>query len=103
MLDENKTLFAEFGKIHKLYEQDEEKWQEKFNSEGAKVIEVLRDYENRLCANTERGVYNKFSAGLSEKFQLEAKKHFPLIDHIGLKVQTAVKKVDPFQIKKIKL
>jgi len=96
MLSENKELFADFRKLHSDYSLRPDDLQDKFNTEGKKVMEVVREYENRLCANTERGMYNKFSVNLAEKFQNEVKRVFPMIDHVGLIVET-------FNLKKINL
>ncbi len=96
MLDENKEVFDAFQKLHDKYELNPDELQDKFNEEGEKILEIVRKYEGRLCRNTERGMYNKFSTGLSEKFQNEVKHHFPMIDHIGLIVEK-------FSIKKISL
>lgn len=87
MLDENKELFDSFAKLHLDYSMDQDGLQDKFNTEGEKIMEIIRNYENRLCSNTERGMYNKFSGGLSEKFQEIVRAHFPLIDHVGLIVE----------------
>lgn len=103
MIDENKAAFDEFRKLHDLYSTDEEKWQEKFNIEGEKILVVVREYEDRLCRQTEKGQFNVFSPKLSEKFQEEVKKYFPFIDHIGLRVESAPTKSVFFEIKKIKL
>src|SRR5512135_1825357 len=89
MLNENKDTFDSFTRVHFEYSIDQNKMQKKFNEEGEKVLDIIRDYENRLCRNTERGVYNKYSAGLAEKFQAVIKSHFPLIDHIGLVVESS--------------
>ena len=84
MLEENKEVFDDFRKIHDAYSLNPDSLQEKFNKEGKKILEITHEYENRLCANTERGMYNKFSQGLAEKFQNEVRKFFPKIDYIGL-------------------
>ncbi len=96
MINENKELFDKFKILHDDYSLNPDKMQDAFNNEGEKILEIVRDYENRLCANQERGMYNKFSANLAEKFQKEVKKVFPLIDHVGLKAIT-------FSIKRIRL
>ena len=101
MISENKEVFDKFTQLHFEYSIDQEKLQEKFNTEGKKVMNVVREYENRLCANTERGMYNKFSTNLAEKFQNEVKKHFPLIDHIGVKIKTPTAAKTLFSLKKI--
>jgi len=106
MIDENKDIFDAFKKLHNEYGLNENGLQEKFNKEGEKILEIVRGYENRLCSNTERGMYNKFSTNLAEKFQDEVRKHFPMIDHIGLKIETISTKpasAKDFIIKKIKL
>jgi len=101
MINENKDLFESFKQLHDAYAMNQESWQEKFNAEGAKISEVIREYENRLCANTERGMYNHYSAGLAQKFQDEVRAHFPMIDHIGLKIEKTNDR--SFVIKRIKL
>jgi len=103
MLDENKKLFETFKKLHDDYALNQDPLQEKFNTEGEKILEVVRDYENRLCANTERGMYNKYSPNLAEKFQDEVRKVFPMIDHIGLIVETPKNQDKTFLLKKITL
>lgn len=101
MLTDNQEVFNDFRKIHDRYALRPDGLQEEFNKQGEKVQEIIREYENRLCTNTERGMYNKFSGGLAQKFQDEVRKVFSMIDHIGLKAET--KKVSTFYIKKIKL
>lgn len=103
MLNENKKLFDEFQKIHNDYALNPETFQETYNKEGEKILEVTREYENRLCANTERGIYNKYSANLAEKFQGEVRKRFPMIDYIGLKIEKSETKIPDFFVKKINL
>lgn len=101
MLNDNKSVFDEFKKFHDDYVLSSNGLQEEFNKKGEKVLEIVREYENRLCANTERGMYNKFSANLAQKFQDEVRKVFPMIDHVGLKV--VKEKKSEFFLKKIKL
>lgn len=110
MVSENKDIFDNFTKLHFEYSIDQDKYQEKFNEEGSEVLDIIRDYENRLCSNTERGMYNKYSGGLAEKFQNLIRSHFPLIDHIGLVVEKPKEKksIDnsingSFSLKKINL
>jgi len=98
MLLENKKLFDDFKRLHDEYALEPEELQEEFNQKGEKILEIIREYENRLCANQERGMYNKFSANLAEKFQNEVRSYFPMIDHVGLKLEKS-----SFSIKKIKL
>ena len=101
MLGENKKQFEDFKKLHDNYTLNQSNLQSEFNKEGEKILEIVREYENRLCSNTERGLYNKYSAGLAQKFQDEVRKEFPMIDHVGLKVE--VNNDFPFVLKKIRL
>ena len=84
MLEENKEVFDEFTKIHFEYSLDPDKHQEVFNKEGEKIIIIIKDYENRLCKSSEKAGYANYTGNLAEKFQIEVKSHFPLIDHIGI-------------------
>ncbi len=104
MLSENRELFNNFTSIHFEYSIDPDANQEKFNKIGEHVLDVVREWDNRLCNNTERGMYNKFSTGLSEKFWEEIRKHYPLIDHVGVKVGSSKPATDGgFVIKKINM
>jgi hypothetical protein len=94
MLDTEKELFQEFGEIHLKYSGDQDKYQEEFNKVGEKVLVIVRDWENKLCRQSEKAGFGSYTTGLAEKFQEEVKKFFPLIDHVGLIIK-------PFSIKKI--
>ena len=96
MINNNKEVFEKFQMLHDRYALDEEKWQEEFNKEGEKILEVIREYENKLCSQSEKGGYSNFTPKLAEKFREEVKKHFSMIEHIGIKVEV-------FELKKIKL
>ena len=85
MLEVNAELFKEFQHIHDKYLQDPQKWQEAFNETGRKVIPVLARWENMLCSKSESGKYGKFSTALADKFREEVKKHFPMVDRIGMR------------------
>src|SRR3989304_143803 len=94
MLYTEKELFQEFGEIHLKYSGDQDNYQEEFNKVGEKVLVVVRDWENKLCRQSEKAGFGNYTGGLAEKFQEEVKKFFPLIDHVGLIIK-------PFSIKKI--
>lgn len=96
MIETNKEIFGEFKKIHALYVLDQDKWQEKFNKEGERVIKIVKEWEDRLCKQSEKAGYGNYTGTLAEKFQSEVKKEFPLIDHVGLITKR-------FTIKKISL
>lgn len=96
MLEENKTVFDKFAKLHLDYSLEEEKYQDEFNKEGEKVLKIVHEWEDKLCKQSEKAGFGSYTGGLSEKFQKEVKGHFPLIDHIGIIV-------NKFSLKKIKL
>lgn len=99
MLEANKELFDSFKKLHDQYGLDEEKWQEKFNQEGEKVLKVIHEWENKLCSQSEKAGYGNYTTNLAEKFQAEIKHHFPMVDHVGI----IAKKEPEFTLKKINL
>ena len=84
MLERNEQLFREFKTIHDHYVTDPSKWQEEFNARGEKVLAVLREWENRLCAHSERGQYGKFSSNLADKFWQVVRSYYPKIDFVGI-------------------
>lgn len=96
MLEQNKKAFESFKKVHASYRLDEDKWQDKFNKQGEKILSIVHEWENKLCRQSEKAGYALFTTNLSEKFREEVKKEFPLIDHVGI----VVKK---FSLPKIKL
>lgn len=85
MIKNNQSLFAKFKLIHDKYAVDQTKRQDEFNEVGVKVLEVVRSYEKMLCSHSENGTYGKYSANLADKFWDEVRKHFKLIDFIGVK------------------
>lgn len=86
MIKKHETAFAAFKDIHDDYLKDPKAFKEKFDTEGAKILEIVQEYENILCAKTERGTYAKFSNGLSEKFRAQVRAFFPKIDFVGVKI-----------------
>ena len=84
MLTNHKELFESFKQIHDKYALSQEDNQEEFNQAGEKVMLVVKGWEDKLCRQSEKAGYSSYTTSLAEKFQGEVKKHFPLIDHIGL-------------------
>lgn len=98
MLDENREIFAKFRKLHDRYALDQDNLQDGFNQEGKKIQTIIREYEDKLCKNSEK-TYSMFTGNLSEKFWGEIRAEFPMIDHIGI----ISKRQSPFSLKKINL
>ncbi len=84
MLEENKELFDTFKPIHDAYVLAPAINQAKYNSIGSEVMDVIRDYERKLCSKMGAGQYSKFSTNLSEKFMEEIKTIYPKIMFIGV-------------------
>ena len=86
MLENHKQEFAQFSAIHQKYTLDQTRWQDEYNRLGAPSLDIIQDWENRLCGHSEKGQFNKYSANLAEKFRGEIKAFFPMIDFIGIQV-----------------
>jgi len=85
MWEENSEIVAGFQDIHDKYQVDRKTWSQRFHQEGQVVIEIIRDYERRLCSGMEKGKNSVYSARLAEKFWAEVKLHLPLIERVGVK------------------
>ncbi|MBI2617509.1 hypothetical protein HYW55_05210 [Candidatus Gottesmanbacteria bacterium] len=84
MIDQNLKMFSSFQTLHDNYEKNPTLWQIQFNKEGGKVLEIIREWERRLCQHSERGQYGKYSQLLAEKFWNTIRLDFPRIDFIGV-------------------
>ena len=85
MIDENKEIFSQFIDLHDKYCQDSKQWQGKYNLIGEKIVAIIRVWENKLCRESERGQYGKYSANLADKFWTLVRSDFPKIDFVGVK------------------
>lgn len=99
MIKSNQNAFDEFGLLYNKYAKSQDTLQEEFNIMGKIILKIIHEWENKLCSQTEKGGFGKYSANLSEKFMNEVRKKYPLIDHIGV----ISKKEPAFNIKKIRL
>lgn len=87
MIEENQELFEQFEFIHNQYKQDPQKYQEELNQKGQPVVDIIRDWERRLCAAMGRTRYSKYSEQLSEKFWNLVRQEFDQIDMVGVKIE----------------
>lgn len=85
MTEKNAKLFDEFQAVHDNFVQNSEKHADEFHQVGRDVLDIMRDWERRLCSGMERGVNALYSQRVSEKFWQEIKKRFSHIDQVGLK------------------
>ena len=89
MLTEHELELNAFKAIHDLYKTNKFLHQKEFNTHGKKIIEIILEYEKKLCAHMEKGNNAVFSTKLSEKYWEEVKKLFPLMDFVGAVIEKA--------------
>ena len=85
MRQQNAKIFTQFQKIHDQYQIDKSN-SEEFHTQGTRVLDIIRDWERRLCSGMERGNFAGYSSKLSEKFWEKVKKDLPLVDEIGVRI-----------------
>lgn len=83
MVKQNQAEFDQFLEIHNNFVANPAKWKAEFDEKGRDIQDIIRVYENRLCAQSEGSGRSRFTLGLSEKFQAEVKKMLPKIDLVG--------------------
>jgi len=104
MMNLNQELFERFRRTHDNYALNPQKFQSEFNKIGSEAMEVIREYEDRLCGMTESGGYSKYSGNLAEKYQNELRRIFPKIDSVGIVVEEEpLSGEDEFVLPKINL
>lgn len=86
MLEENKEFFDKFKVLHDKYKLDQEQYQEEYNREGEKALEIIRRYEQSLVSKSTTSQYAKFSNNLSDKFWDAVRNYFPVIDFVGTQI-----------------
>lgn len=86
MLDSHGKEFEEFKKVHDLYKTNPQQWYEEFNRTGKPIVEIVREWESRLCSNIEGGKNAVYSSNLADKFKEEVKKYLSHIEMVGVKV-----------------
>ena len=84
MLEDNREMFENFKDIHDHYVMEPQKYQKLFNQYGQEILDIVQEYENRLCSKSEGGGYGRYSTALADKFRLEVKNYLPKINSIGL-------------------
>lgn len=85
MSDEYQELFAKFDAIHTGYLTNRKAFSAQFHSLGHEVVEIMREYERRLCAGMERSSNGVYSSKVAEKFWSEIKKRYSHIELVGVK------------------
>jgi hypothetical protein len=103
MLASDPELFKKFDLVHAQYHLEPDKYSSEFNQLGEEVLDLVREYENRLCSKSEGSGYASYSSHLAEKFQEEVRILFPLIDKVGVVVKEKPRPEKAFVIKRIHL
>lgn len=87
MVDSHPDLFQKFQTINDEFARQPEKVEKEFHEVGQKVLDVVREFDRRLCSAMGRGVYSQYSQQLSEKFWTLVRSHFSHIDMVGVHVK----------------
>jgi len=85
MFEVHKKEFDEFKEIHSKYALEPDKYQDEFNEKGKPISEIIQEFEDKLCRQSEKGGYGVYTTKLAEKFREEIKKTFSEVDKIGIK------------------
>jgi hypothetical protein len=85
MYDSAPELFTNFQPVHDGYKVDRKKWSKQFHEQGQPVVDLMREWENRLCSGMERGKNAAYSARLADKFWDEVKQRFSHIQLVGVR------------------
>ena len=86
MIKDHEVEFAKFKDIHDNFAKDRKTFQEEFDREGQKILEIIKEYEDLLTLKTDRGSFSKYSTNLSDKFRDQVRAFFPKIDFVGVKI-----------------
>lgn len=87
MMEQQGELFAAFKPVHDAFAADRTNQEvaENFHTQGQKVVDVIRDWDRRLCAGMGRGTFSQYTQKLSETFWDRVRKDFTLIDLVGVR------------------
>lgn len=87
MLSNHQELFEQFKVLNDNYANDPEKYEAEFQKVGQQVVDVIREFDRRLCSAMGRGTFSQYSQKLSEKFWSLVRSNFSQIDMVGVKVK----------------
>lgn len=87
MREKEEKLFLEFEDIHQSYKENSKANQPEFNRVGEKVVEVIRDWDRKLCSTMGKTMYGQYSQQVSEKFWDLVRQDFDQIDMVGVKIE----------------
>lgn len=120
MVAENEDKFSEFREVHDAYAEDPT-LQDEYNDVGKPILDIIREYEDKLCNRSEGSGYGAYAGNLADKFWSLVRQEYPMIDRVGVIIRKApvvdvqepeaveitkvaeVDEVDDFSLKKIEV
>jgi hypothetical protein len=87
MIDDNRALFDQFSVLNKAFAKDQASGAAEFHQVGQQILDIIRDFDRRLCAAMGKGVYSVYSEKLSQKFWDLVRQDFSQIDMVGVKIK----------------
>lgn len=85
MMEKHRDIMLDFKEVHDNFVKDEKLYKKEFNEKGAKVVEIIREYEMKLTSHQNSGQFSKYSSGLADKFWDQIRSFLPRIDFVGVK------------------
>ncbi len=85
MFEQHKELFLRFKLLNDDFATDRKKYQAEFNEVGKQVVDIIHDWEGRLCGHMEKGDKAVYSKNVADKFWTEIRAYFPYVDWVGVK------------------
>ncbi len=80
MMRYNGDLFTEYLALEAKYDSDPQTFKEELRDLKRKLIRVIRQHEDNLCAKSENTKFGVYAANLAAKFWEEIRANFPRID-----------------------
>ncbi len=87
MFEQNREEFMQFMILNDQYSKDKKLMKGELDEKGEKVVQIVKEWEDKLCKTMEKGENGAYSSKLGEKFQAEVGKYFPYIHEVGVKIQ----------------
>lgn len=87
MVASHQQLFSDFKKINEQFALAPTQHEVEFQRLGQQVVDIIREFDRRLCSAMGRGAFSQYSQRLSEKFWALVRKNYSQIDMVGVKVK----------------
>jgi hypothetical protein len=80
MLQSNKQLFADYNELLAKYDSDNTRYAQELSEMQRKLLRIIKNTENGLCARTENTGRGNYSTALADKFWNEVRTLFPRVE-----------------------